>query len=142
MNKKGLGVAVALLTLAMLATPVLAIGPENAIGKNPNLESSPVSYDLIIEIRGVSHGIVHGWLSMTPVPMNELDKDAQVFKLNNAIVITNPFEIYGIENKWMYVSQSILFDFLVLNGLPTEFAAYVASSHPEGVYMKSNFIGQ
>ena len=38
MNKKILVIAVALMAVAMLATPVLAIGPFEAVGSNPNLE--------------------------------------------------------------------------------------------------------
>jgi hypothetical protein len=37
MNRKLLGMAVAILAVAMLASPVMAIGPKNAIGKNPLL---------------------------------------------------------------------------------------------------------
>lgn len=142
MRSKVIVIAVALMAVAMLATPVLAIGPENAIGKNPNIQSSPVGYDLVLPIQGIAHGMVHSWITVAPYPLNELDKDPRVFEMKNAFVITDVYQIDQMENQWLYVSQSILHDYYELHGLPPEMINYVLSQHPQGIYMKWNFVGQ
>lgn len=142
-KKKVLGIAVVLMTAAMFVTPVLAIGPGNASGKNPNVSPPmPYGFDMLLDIRGNSHAIVHGWVTITPLPMYELDLDASIFKIKNAFVVTDPIQVLGMENKWLYLSQSVQNDYFIYIGSTPEFAAWVTSFHPEGVYMRCNFLGQ
>ena len=55
MKKVVFVIAVSLMVVVMLATPVLAVGPENAIDKNPNLRGpTPYGFDLILD-NGVGH---------------------------------------------------------------------------------------
>ncbi|UCC57738.1 MAG: hypothetical protein JSW14_04995 [Candidatus Bathyarchaeum sp.] len=142
MNRKILGLVVALLSFAMFATPVLAFGPEKAVGKNPNLTPDLPYCEMLLDIRGNAHGVVHGWITITPFPMYELDLDASIFEIKNAFVVTEAVQVFGMENKWLYLSQSMQYDFLILSGMPPEVAADIISFHPEGVYMKWNFVGQ
>jgi hypothetical protein len=143
MKKKILGLTIAIFTLAIISTPVLAIGPGNASGKNPNVSPPmPYGFDMLLDIRGNSHGIVHGWITVTPIPIHELDLDAGIFKIKNAFVVTDAVQIFGIENKWLYLSPTIQYEFLILSGLPDEVAADIVSFHPAGVYMKSTVVGQ
>ena len=138
MNKKTLGIAITLLTLAMMATPVLAIGPENAIGKNPNIIGpSPWGFDLVLR-----NGVVHGWITVTPLPKTELILDAQKFQIKNAIVATYPAQVNEIENQWYFLSYDMWYDFLIMMGVPPPMAEYIASMHPEGLYFKWNYVGQ
>jgi hypothetical protein len=139
-NKKILGLAVTLITVAMLATPVLAIGPENAIGKNPNLIGpSPWGFDMVLD-----NGVVHGWIVYVyPVPKLDWLLDAGQFKIKNAFVVTDPIQVLGMENKWLFLSPDVYYDLLVnIYGVPPSFAEYLLSMHPQGVYNKWNFVGQ
>jgi hypothetical protein len=143
MKKKILGLTIAIFTLTIISTPVLAIGPGNSSGKNPNLSPPmPYGFDMLLDIRGNSHGIVHGWITVTPIPIIELDLDAGIFKIKNAFVVTDAVQAFGMENKWLYLSPSMQYDLLILQGTPTEMAAWIVSFHPDGVYMKWNSVGQ
>lgn len=139
MNKRVLGMAVALMALAMLATPVLAIGPENAIGKNPNLmPPAPYGFDMV-----PGNGVAHGWITVTPVPKTEITLNAVYgFKIKSAFVVTDPVQVLGMENKWLYLSQSLLYDYWVFMGLDPSFAAFIVANFPDGAYMKWNSVGQ
>ena len=142
MKKKILGLTIAIFILAMMSTPVLAIGPEKAIGKNPNLTPPmPYGFDMLLDIQGNSHAVVHGWITITPIPMYQLDLDAGIFKIRNAFVVTDPVQVFGMENKWLYLSQSMQYDYFIYMGMPSDMAAWIVSFHPEGVYMKWNSLG-
>jgi len=98
---------------------------------------------MLLDIRGNEHGVVHGWVVINvPFPFYELDLDASIFEIKNAFVVTEAVQVFGMENKWLYLSQSMQYDFLILSGMPPEVAADIVSFHPEGVYMKWNFVGQ
>lgn len=138
MKRKIIVLAVAFLSLAMLATPVIAIGPENALGKNPNLIGpAPWGFDMVL-----GNGVVHGWITISPIPKTELLLDARSFKIKNAFVVTDAVQVDGMENKWLFLSQSIWYDFLILQGMSPSMAAYLASLHPEGLYFKWNYVSK
>ncbi len=146
MKKAVLVLAMAFITLATLATPVLAIGPENAMGKNPMVSTFGAAYDIIIEIKDAPHGIVIEWIQEVPINP-ELSaiihsRDARVFQINNAFVVTNPVQVLQIENKWLYLSPSMMSAFYSLVGVPPAMINYIIANHPEGVYFKRNLIGQ
>jgi hypothetical protein len=132
--------ALALMAVAMLVSPVLALGPEEAVGKNPNMmPPAPWGIDMALE-----NGVHHGWITVTPIPKTELSLNAQTFKIKNAIVITEPFQINNpeLENKWLFITQSIWYDYLIMMGTPPPLAEYIASMSPEGLYYKWNYVGQ
>jgi hypothetical protein len=138
MNKKILSAIIVIFILGVVSTPVLAIGPENALGKNPNLVGpSPWGFDLVLE-----NGVAHGWIIVTPIPKTELVLDAQKFKIDKAIVVTIAAQVNEIENKWLFLSQNVWYDFLILMGTPPPMAEYIASMHPEGLYFRWNYVGQ
>jgi hypothetical protein len=140
LKKKILGLAVALIVVGMLATPVLAIGPENALGKNPNLIGpSPWGYDLVL-----GNGVAHGWIVYVyPVPKLDRLLDAGQFKIKNAFIVTDPVQVLGMENKWLFLSPVMYYDLLVnIYGVDPSIAAFIVSMHPLGVYNKWNFVGQ
>jgi hypothetical protein len=147
MRKAVLAIAAAIITLAMLATPVLAIGPENAYGKNPKVALFGSSdYYMLNEIRDVTSGVVIEWVQEVPISPELsailLTKDARIFHINNAFVITSPVQVLQMENTWLYLSQSMLYNFFVFVGVPPSVAASIAEEHPEGIYFKRNIIGQ
>jgi len=139
-KRKVLGIAVFFLAVAMLVSPVMAIGPEKALGKNPNLLGpSPWGFDLVLD-----NGVVHGWIVYVyPVPKLDWILDAGNFKIKNAFVVTDPVQVLGMENKWLFLSPDIYYDLLVtIYEVPPSFAEYLLSMHPEGVYNKWNFVGK
>jgi hypothetical protein len=140
LNKQVLVVAVFLIAVAMLVTPVLAVGPENALGKNPNLDGPYFyGYDLLLRDGAIDNGRI----TISPVPIYDRYKDARYYEINNAIVITDPLQVLESENKWLYLSSPILYQYLIVRGLPEGFAAYLAFVFwPGGVYNKWNFVGQ
>ena len=140
MNKKIFGLTIALFTLTMMSTPVLAIGPENALGKNPNLDG-PYFYGFDLLLR--DGAIDNGRITTSPVPIYDRYKDARYYTINNAIVITNPAQVDELENKWLFMSSPIFYARLLSKGMPEPFAAFLAFVFwPEGVYNKWNFVGQ
>jgi hypothetical protein len=139
-NRKVLGTAVVLMTVAMLVSPVLAIGPENALGKNPNLDGPYYyGYDQLLRDGAIDNIRV----TMYPVPIYQRYLDARYFKINKAIVITDPSQVGELENKWLYLSSPIMYAYFVSEGMPEGFAAFLAFVFwPEGVYYKFNVVGQ
>ena len=140
MNKKITGFTIAFLTLVLMSTPVLAIGPENALGKNPNLDGPYFyGYDLLLRDGAIDNGRI----TISPVPIYDRYMDARYYKINNAIIITDPSQVEQYENKWVFLSPPIFYAFLISKGMPEGFAAYLAFVFwPEGVYNKRNVVGQ
>ena len=115
MNKKVLGIAVILMAVAMLATPVMAIGPFNAldVGNNKNLEPlwtgvtnhrAEDGKGMILWIMGTSGTHWVRW---------EFQNAASQAKglINNAIIAEGPPSssyfmtlATGNINKWIYLS--------------------------------------
>jgi hypothetical protein len=165
MNKKILMFAVVLLSLAMLATPVLAIGPWQAleVGNNPNLylpEDSPFD-NVAVRVRTPS-GTINFWQADVSQDLfnHQIWLDASKAKIGNAVVVpefdpnANPFtqllvqilvdpEIsQAYEQKWLYLSFHNVISFLVILGTPLEEAVATATIHtPKGVYYMYMAVG-
>jgi len=138
MNKKMLGVFISLFVVTMLVTPVMAIGPTNAEGKNPNL---------VIVLGGMNtqiwlpSGVMNEWINnpMIPGPFRVTLKDAAKFKINKAINIgpADLMQIYVTENQWFLLSQPAFAALLtILGGDPS-----IADPYTEGIYLKMVFVG-
>lgn len=143
-NKKVLGIAIAFLFVAMLATPiigtVMAIGPENAIGKNPHLSPPmPYGFTMMLDAQKKPHGVVVSWELGS---IYRLELDASVFEIKSAFVVTDVTQVEEMENKWLYLSHDMQLDWMLYVGTPPGFAEWIASFHPIGVYMKWNIVGQ
>ena len=139
MNKKVLGVFVSLLAVAMLATPVLAIGPKNAIGKNPNVEIHGFNTQMWLP-----SGVMNEWIEnpAQPGPIVVTVKDAAKFQIKNAYVIDDDDPamvgmVFGMENQWVKLSQEALATFLVMVG----FDPAGAAGFPAGIYIQMVYVG-
>jgi hypothetical protein len=139
MNKKILGLTIAFIALVMTSTPVLAIGPENALGKNPNLDGPYFyGYDQLLRDGAIDNIRV----TISPIPIYERYLDARYYRIEKAIVITDPSQVGELENKWLYLSSPIMYAYFVSEGMPEGFAAFLAFVFwPEGVYYKWNSVG-
>lgn len=165
MNKKILMFAVALLSLAMLSTPVLAIGPWQAleVGNNPNLylpEDSP--YDNVaVRVRTPS-GTINFWQADVSQDLfnHQIWLDASKAEIGNSVVIpdfdpnANPFtqllvqilvdpEIsLAYEHKWLYLSFNNVVSFLVILGMDIQEAIATATINtPQGAYYMYMAVG-
>jgi hypothetical protein len=131
-----MGVAVALLAVAMLASPVLAIGPENAENSNsPNI----VFTDYSVQIRTPS-GFINEWI--IDDPSHVMIKTATEFYIGNAYAPSSASEIQL--NKWNYLSSQVFYQFLISPdvGFDPAIANYVAFVlNPNGVYYKEAYTG-
>jgi len=139
MNKKVLGVFVSLLAMAMLATPVLAIGPKNTIGKNPNVEIHGFSTQMWLP-----SGVMNEWIEnpAQPGPIVVTVKDAAKFQIKNAYVIDSDDPavvgtIFGMENQWVKLTQKALAIFLGMVG----FDPAGAADFPDGIYIQMVYVG-
>ena len=139
MNKKVLAIFTALFALSMLATPVLAIGPENSADQNPNVQVGLVPG---VSLINPSHINIDWILYVGPVPRHVIWKDARYFKINNAFVIIDAHQALTMDNMWLYLSQQKFYDLLVLRGMDPALAAVIASHSTEGIYLHSGPIGQ
>jgi hypothetical protein len=132
-------IAVTFLTIAMMASPVFAMGPVNSADKNPN-----VSLDLV---PGVSilppSGIDVDWvLYQVPVPQHVIWMNASTREIKNAFIVTDVHQIFVMENTWLYLSPQMFYDLMLLNGVQSGAAAYLASQLPDGTYMRWTTIGK
>ena len=139
MNKKVLGVFVSLLAMAMLATPVLAIGPKKTEGKNPHVEIHGFNTQMWLP-----SGVMNEWIENPdqPGPIVVTAKDAAKFQIKNAYVIDDPDPtmvgmIFGMENQWVKLSQAALTTFLVMVG----FDPAGADGYPAGIYIQMVYVG-
>ena len=140
MKKVFLVIAGALLAVAILATPVFAHGPENALGKNPNLIGpSPWGFDLVLD-----NGVGHGYIVTYPVPKFDWLYNPEEFHgLKNVPVVTDPAQVLQMENKWIFMSHDTYLSLLIdIYGVPAQMAIFIASHFPDGVYNKWNSVGQ
>ncbi len=140
MKRKLSILAFAVIAVAMLATPVLAIGPENALDKNQKIGNLNAN-DTYMEN---SNGIIIEWIQVVPInpelSATMLNKDAGNFKINNAFVVSSPAQVLQIENRWLYLSHDMLYNFYVFVGMPPFIAAGIADDHPDGIYLKRNLL--
>jgi hypothetical protein len=137
MNKKVLGIAVFLMAVAMLATPVMAIGPINAEGKNPHVVIHGFNTQMWLP-----SGVMNEWIEnpALPGPVVVTVKDAAKFQIKTAYVIENPAMIgmaFVMENQWLWLSQGAFAAFLALLG----FDPANAAGFPDGIYMQMVYVG-
>ena len=140
-NKNVLVIVVAMLTLAILATPVLAIGPQNAV-KNPNVEV--LSYGVSFES---ANGMTQEWVSA--IDKHLMYKNAREYKINNALVITDISQVAENENKWLFFSAVIFGDWLcfVFRATPGSniwigLHMWALQNYPEGAYYREVLVGK
>ena len=141
LNKKVLVLFVYAVAVTMLATPVLAIGPNNA-EDNPNIYYQP--YGVGLEL---PNGRNQEWV--TSVNKHLTFIDARDFTIRNAAVITDISEVAELENKWVFFSTVKWGDWLcfVLGAQPgsqlwTALHMYALLNYPEGVYYREVLVGQ
>jgi len=137
MNKTVLGIAIALIAVAMLANPVLAIGPQNAVN-NPNVDFS--SYGVALESPS---GMKQEWVNV--IDKHLMYMDAREFKINNAFVVTAISQVSENENKWLFFSVPMFAAWMVsiYPNMPYKVAyGWVLGHYPEGVYYREVFVGK
>jgi hypothetical protein len=139
MKKKILAFMIAIFTLSMMSTSVLAIGPQNA--QNNPIASFPI-YGVAID---APSGVNHEWVNAGPELIHLKWMDAREFKIKNALVVTSVSEAAEIENKWMYFSMELWATWLYekIPMLPYAFwLAWAQTNTPEGVYFMQVFVGE
>jgi hypothetical protein len=140
MNKKILGIFVVLSAVAMLTTPVLAIGPKKTEGKNPHVE---IHFGTNTQM-WLPSGVMNEWIEnpAQPGPIVVKVKDAAKFQIKKAFVIdaSDPAivgMVFGMENQWVKLSQAALATFLVMVG----FDPAGAAGFPAGIYIQMVYVG-
>jgi hypothetical protein len=136
-NKKIIGLGIALSVVAVFAAPVLAIGPQNAV-KNPNADFT-VGWSRLY----LPSGLFTEWVPYGDQTLFFQHKGADKFQIGNAIEMTidSPDDLglfFAMENKWIYLTQGSYAMFLVFVGLnPNE-----ALPYPDGLYIRMVMIGK
>ena len=123
--------------VAMLATPVIAIGPVKTEGKNPNVEIHGFNTQMWLPSGGMNEWIENPIL---PGPVAVTVKDASKFQIKTAYVIDNPAMagmVFRIENQWIKLSQSAFGAFLAMLG----FDPSLSEGFPDGIYMQLVYVG-
>jgi len=135
-NRKILVLAVALLAVATLATPVLAIGPINA-ENNPNIMFLTDGVGLKLP----SH-VSQQWYQAGGKHL--MIKDAREFKINNALVVTSMSQAAQNENRWLFFSVPMFAQWVALHlEIPYPVAlGIVTANWPQGVYYREVFVGK
>ena len=136
-NRKILYLAVIFLAVAVLASPVLAIGPTQVPeNKNPNLISQGIHTQILLP-----NGVMNEWIDAPGIGTLKVTlKNAAKFQIKTAIPLTMPDDI-GIfastDNQWFYLTQNDFATFLLITGGdPT-----VADHYEAGIYIKANLLG-
>ncbi len=139
LNRNILVIFVALIASTMMATPVFAMGPVNAAGKNPNVVLGIVPG---VSLLPPSELDIDWVLTGVPVPTHIVWKDARYFKINNAFIVTDAHQALVMQNTWLFLTKQMFYDLMILHNVSPSGAAYLASFVPEGTYMKSVQIGK
>ncbi len=137
MKKVILVIAVALMTVAILITPVFAIGPINAVN-NPNVQFL-MGYPILV----LPNGQVTEWRISGDMIVHVQHKPADKYQIKTAITVTinGPQDLavfYANEGKWVYFTQNSYANFLRFIGANP----MVAAKYPEGLYVRSVIIGK
>ena len=103
MNRKLVVVVVTVMAVAMLATPVLAIGPINA-ENNPNVMFLPDGVGLTLP-----SNVSQQWYQAAGKHL--MIKDARYFQINNALIVTDISQGAQNENKWLFFSVPMFAQF-------------------------------
>jgi hypothetical protein len=137
-NRKSSVIALALMAVAMLVAPALAIGPLKAENKNPNLTVYTAPEGSVTQM-SLESGTMKIWVN-TPngdaVKLHILD--ASKAHIGNAITDLTSYEPSAseYENKWVYITQEQLATLFTFFG----FDSTLTSLYPEGFYAKANYV--
>lgn len=141
MNKKLLGVLVALSIMAVMASPVMALGPTNpnAVEKNKYLNTYGIAYQLV-----PPSGMINEWYFLGSYEDHNMVKDCDDWNIGGAITLNSWMEAWDYENRWTYFDSEVLWDFfyyttLFQTGNPTLAEAkadMMLGIFPNGFYMK------
>ena len=155
MNKKSLVFTIALLVLSAMVTPVMAIGPQKAVGKNPRITITPTGVAFVLP-----SGVELEWVADTGISTMDfvIAKNALTFKIRKAttldlISLINTFMgDLTYENKWCYVELPVVLEFIdwmapfmVPVPTPAELQAMkdlVAVTYPDGMYLMFVNVGK
>jgi len=135
LNKKIIVSILGILAAAMITTPVMAIGPENA-------ENNPWR---VVALGGTNvqlwlpSGVMNEWIEnpILPGPLRVQVKDAAKFQIAKAIVASSVPEVLFSDNQWFYLDQAI---FMALLGAVGADPA-IGLGYSEGAYMKIVSVG-
>ena len=147
MNRKVLGMAFVLMAVTILAPPVMAIGPENAVEENPNLMALPYGIGLYPP-DGTRQAMNNEWLLSLEPQGHDMWMDAARYHIGNAIIIPNTPPVAGQvyntdnENKWFYLNQDVFAVMLGVWGFPSQIIPFIVAQYPQGIYYKWNAVGQ
>jgi hypothetical protein len=147
-NKKVLGIAFVFLAVIILAPPVMAIGPENAVEENPNLMALPYGIGLYPPL-GTHEAMNNEWIqeNIRGYRQHDLWMDAARYQVINAIVVPNTppvaSQVYNIDNqnKWLYLNQDVFAVMLEVWGFPSQIIPFIVAQYPQGIYYKWNLLG-
>ena len=135
MNRKILGFAFALMFVAMMVAPVMAVGPMNA-EKSNNQNLLFTWYGVLIHLQP---GALNEWVNQAGNVHHLLIKSATEFQIKNAFVPSSVNEI--LPNKWNLLSEDIFFELLLSVGFEPDHAALIAYVvMAGGVYYKEVYI--
>lgn len=155
MNRKIVIGTMFFLVLAMLATPVMAIGPWQAegVGNNPHIKVNEEKQVVVLDNPNIDiawHAEVESenvWFSMDHIQYLSATKA----KINNAepasmelfmAISSDPEVALEYENKWIFFTYDGFMGFLLaLNFLPAD-ALQIASQYPDGLYYRYINVGQ
>jgi hypothetical protein len=147
-NRKVLGIAVVLMAVVMLAPQVMAIGPEEAVGKNPNLMQLPYGIGLYPPLL-TAEAMNNEWVqeNVRGYRQHDLWMDAARYQVGNAFVVPNTppvvGQVYNIDNqnKWLYLNQDVFAVMLEVWGFPSQIIPFIVAQYPQGIYYKWNLLG-
>ena len=130
-------VIILVVALAILVTPVMALGPTNTVGKNPHVEIHGFNTQMWLP-----SGVMNEWIEnpALPGPIVVTVKDAVKFQIKTAYFVDNPAMIgmaFLMENQWLKFSQGAFAAFLVFLGFDPSGAA----GFPAGIYMQMVYVG-
>lgn len=115
MNRKILGIAVTLLAIAMLASPVVAVGPLKPLENGNDRFTGSAAGGVVMKDAGPNTVIYITDLFDVPEENNEIFHDVKATKgagrMNNAIIVKGIPDLMAIGaneedyfNKWVYLS--------------------------------------
>ncbi len=137
MKKAFLVVTVTLLAMATLATPVLAIGPQNA-ESNPNRISAEAATGATVTELWLPSGVMNEWINAPFGPPGRAQVlDASKVNIGNAIVpgpYDDPYAFFDNENQWYYMTEENFVFLLTFMGLEAHHA------YPEGLYIRIIYV--
>jgi hypothetical protein len=135
MNKKIFAFSLAILTMVLAISPVMAFGPGNA----KNNRWLTVAFEGTNIQLWLPSGVMNEWIENPayPGPIRVQVKDAAKFQILTATVATSVPEVLLSDNQWFYLDQSL---FAILLGAVGANPA-IAAEYTDGAYMKVTTVG-